>query len=383
MRSARFFSSVIFLTLLFPLVSSGDGPLGSWETIRDFVASKEAPVLEDVLPQLTTEINSNFVLPFETRSSIGVSLSHPGVIQFTDDASLALRFAGDPEARNADRLEITRVDANTGMQEGKLIQFIPGRRAIIDENPITCLGCHALDADPKTFRLLIDTYPDWVGWFGTSHNGYTHGRGGKGTSGIPTPEFEKIALEKFKEMAKNHPRYRHLHGLELETVAGMAQRNSNFGQSIADLNWRRLHARILTAKSKYDFSPNYGADLYEKVRAGIIKYHVDKRERMAAILREHGTAEDKKLIDLMSSISTHAAETKGMKAFDLNHVRQLSISAAILRDAGLPWEDLAPTLELGSFSINAGNPKVDINPLLAKLTVPSTSACVIGELSKK
>lgn len=117
--------------------------------LRQLINDRDLRSVEETLPLLPEGLRSNVVLMRESRSLQAASETQPRAILFNDDASLVVSFT--KERRGGDRFEIMTF-ANDRF-DVKTIQFIPGERALIDEKPRNCFGCHG--------RMENDLRPAW------------------------------------------------------------------------------------------------------------------------------------------------------------------------------------------------------------------------------
>jgi hypothetical protein len=201
-------------------------PLSYFREI-ELILEKDRPKnVAELLRVLPAEWKKEYSLVYQSNSLQTASIEKPRVIFMSPDHQFYLAFTGhqSDETQNPsdDRIEMIE-SYGKGSQKFAEI-FFSERQAKINSNPTICASCHQGTG-------IIQSYPHWVGFYGSEHNGIAYGER-RGTSKIPTFEFEQNGLSQFIQKGRDDPRYRNLPNIEGLTLSKLAAQNTILGTSI-------------------------------------------------------------------------------------------------------------------------------------------------------
>lgn len=167
-----------------------------YAALENVVRQKHLVHLADVLPELPSELRSQFTLMYRSQSLQAASDDAPRAILFGNDGRLALAFNGEAKQAGFSSLEAMEFDAKAAAFRLHRIDFPAdrGETGPVDfsgPNPRACLGCHQPDPRPNWAF-----YDQWPGAYGSNDDAVTGD--------------ELKALQSFFSAAKQHPRYRWL-----------------------------------------------------------------------------------------------------------------------------------------------------------------------------
>lgn len=172
----------------------------TYEDLVGLIRGQGLTRLEDVLPQLPTELRSHYALMRESRSLQFASASSPRVILFGRDARLTCAFSGDPAEPRFDTLECFQFRESERKFDFREIQFpteANGLREVAFSEPnvaadgkTACTTCHG--ADPR---------PNWAG--------YSRWPGAYGEANDVLGHFGR-EYDRFVDRRPTDPRYRWL-----------------------------------------------------------------------------------------------------------------------------------------------------------------------------
>ncbi|MCB9091925.1 MAG: hypothetical protein H6621_02640 [Halobacteriovoraceae bacterium] len=226
---------ILFL-FCFSKTLQAQGLLQRIETLSNSHAINSVESLQDQINPIFLE---QFLWAFDSRSPIGANLEFPRQFLFNvepeNEVFEVLSYAADEEMRNGEIVEIVQFNSKTGLFDWGSWDSVNN---VFRKNPPHCLKCHG--GPDGTFKLIWDSYPDWIGFYGMSHNDIKYGRGKVGSSELPTHQFEEDGLSHILKNQNDYPRLKKLkipHDLNLSE---MANRNMNFGGEVY-----RFHAKYV------------------------------------------------------------------------------------------------------------------------------------------
>lgn len=146
--------------LLSLLVSSAVAHAFQFDELKALVETHDVRSVEETLPLLP---KMNHVLMFKSRSLQAGSFENPRAILFNDDGTLFISLTAEP--RGAGRLEIIDFNRAEARFAFKTVQFSAGARAVVNEAPTNCAGCHG--HMKQDLRPLWDPGLEWRGAYGS------------------------------------------------------------------------------------------------------------------------------------------------------------------------------------------------------------------------
>jgi hypothetical protein len=310
--------------------------ISTFDQVNQFFVEDPSRTLEDLLPKLDPKIRSNYSLAYSSNSEVGSSLMKPRVILSSTDANFILAYAGDPSAKGGQQLEMIQVNPKTKQPEFKVVDFA-NKQAVVDHHPAACAACHAEGLGTKNLRHIWETYPDWPGFYGTAHNNANFGGTGVGTSSLPHFEFEEKNFKAFLATEAKSDRFKHLIGLEKQTLNKLAEFNSDFTDRIGRVNGMRFLERMaespefpkhatrlelyLHGVSNYNEGLNFQGNV-KRIRTQLEKHYQEKAKRVYQLVQRYGSVTDKtsvgeKLLTTTDQNLHAVSRTYGVAAFDL------------------------------------------------------------------
>jgi hypothetical protein len=273
------------LTILFcffePAVADDRNSLHTFSDVEKYLIQNPTSSMDEVIAQLSTELRSNYQLVYASRSTMKGSLAEPRVILTNSNQSRTIAFGGNPSTTGGMQMEFMEMNPTTRKLEFKMVEF-GNASSKIHSNPTTCIACHASQgiAEKKILRPIWDTYPDWPGVYGSSHNNIYMNREGVGTSRIQDLEFEKNGFEAFKKNAASNARYRHLIGLDHKKLQQLAESGTRFSDRLIGLNNESVSSYVREALEEIRKNPS-------------VEYRLHKAEEIELIMNQYWTSSDK------------------------------------------------------------------------------------------
>jgi hypothetical protein len=363
------------------MVISAAAWLHSAGKIEAYVNEHPEATLENVLAQLAPEIRSNFTLVYRSRSQIEGTLQKPRVILFNKDASLMISYAGSSDMRGGNQLELIERNMDSGELKFKQVDFQKAPKERFEHQPKSCVGCHSTKGSDLGLRYIWDTYPDWPGFYGSSHAG-TIKKTSKGnvelvgTSTLPIFDFERNGFDEFKSSQSTNPRYSALIGLESKTVEDLAETNTRLTEIIARSNYQRILNRIKSKNySLEDYIelnraiqiPPSDAPRIKDTDKAIADYVQAKKDRIKANIQDFGTPYDKVRTTYgIATINDNSLEARQLGSTDLRNSIGISnvdfgkrnyfyqLGQVLKNRFQINPEDLSFTRELNTLSLNSG-----------------------------
>jgi len=146
---------------------AGDSPIVPPVLTLDQInqLGSKANTVDDFIQSLPTEITSQYVMMYESKSLQKASPKKPRVILHGKDAKIIFSFAGKPEKSKAEEVvELIRFDDQAKQFDFYELTFNGSSGGVLSErNPIRCLECHR-SKDP---RPNWEPYNRWPGSFGS------------------------------------------------------------------------------------------------------------------------------------------------------------------------------------------------------------------------
>jgi hypothetical protein len=201
------------------------------------VQKNHRTTLESLLPDLPTDLRSNYTLMHDSRSLQDATLLKPRVILFGKNAKLTCAFNGDSDQAAYDVLECIQFrDSEQAFdfrqiqfptQQNHLTQVRFSNRGESADGSARCSSCHFEDPRPNW-----DQYSNWPGAYGE----------GDDEMGNPSD------YAKFVQLRDQHPRYKYLiQGsnpvapyLQDDTLQGSQRPNLRFSDLISKWNSLRV-----------------------------------------------------------------------------------------------------------------------------------------------
>ncbi|MFN7133680.1 MAG: hypothetical protein ACK4N5_16505, partial [Myxococcales bacterium] len=142
-----------------PCPTPFEGPV-AWERLEAYLRTQRFDDPSMLLRCLPASYRKHFTLVYESRSPErdAVSMQHPRIVLFGEDAKLVLALTGNPRAAHYDRVQVLAFDEAADRYRLFELTFRPGEVARIEAEPASCVQCHG--ADP---RPLWETYNLWPG----------------------------------------------------------------------------------------------------------------------------------------------------------------------------------------------------------------------------
>ena len=213
--------------------------------------------IDELLGRLDPELLGNYLLMHNSSSLQLSTPDSPRVILFSNDASFIMAFNGSADLGGNKRLEMIQFNQKENrfeFYEADFPEKADGAVTFSEKNPEECRSCHRVDLRPNW-----DAYPFWKDAYGSID--------GSDTQRVDMFPETKL-FKDFMAGAGQRERYKHLKGLQAQTVNNMSHRNLDFNRAAARLNFRRIVSYLKT-------TPDYAK--YKYAFMGAIKYcHVDK-----------------------------------------------------------------------------------------------------------
>jgi hypothetical protein len=173
--------------------------------------------IEDFLKVAPKELFQNSMFVFDTLSTLQYADSkNPRVVLASAEADFMATFAGTPDSRGGQSIEMIAFDNTQNLFRFSAIDYSSGKPKL-NSSPQGCTGCHH-------GRPIMDEYKAWPGWFGSD------------VSSVGETE----AYKKFQESAASgHPRYKFFN--TNTSLSNLAFRNSAFTSSLAKLNAKDIY----------------------------------------------------------------------------------------------------------------------------------------------
>ncbi len=166
-----------------------------YEELKSLIEHNQIKKIEDLIPLLPAPLRRKFVLLYKSRSIQSGSNLNPRVILYGDDAKLIITFNGSPEQRGFNKLEIMQFRDDSFKFDFKEIDFSEAElgNVVFNEKPTSCVKCHGENGKP-----IWDSYASWPGAYGSVDDN------------LIKDSTEKTNFLRFRELAKQHPRYKNL-----------------------------------------------------------------------------------------------------------------------------------------------------------------------------
>jgi hypothetical protein len=207
----------------------------SFEDLQDKITRCQIQRVDDLLPLLSKEHLSHYVLLHHSESLQGASKDDPRAILYGKDAKLVLSWNGKPDQVRYNNIEVLVFRDATQSFEARDIEFPKdGAKQVpvqfSNANPALCLSCHQNDPRPNW-----QTYPLWPVAFGGEDD--VDFRAGEGVHFQDSKEFQS-----FLKGEKKKGRYRFLSDLPVVDLP-----NTTFGSLLQALNLKRVARKIAAA----------------------------------------------------------------------------------------------------------------------------------------
>ena len=233
---------ICFLFLLNCTVSLADscperlGAESTFEDLQTKVLQCGIGSLEKLLPLLSIQHLSQYVLVHHSQSLQGASAESPRVILYGKAAKLVLAFNGDPSQERYRNLEIIQYRDSSRRFEFRDIEFNEGSASptISPPNPPICMSCHR-GADP---RPNWAGYPLWPGAFGGEDDGIF-----RLTAPMDRSSEDWVTYQFFLDHQKQHGRYQFLSEKPAAELP-----NTVLGSLLQELNLHRIARKLSTEK---------------------------------------------------------------------------------------------------------------------------------------
>jgi hypothetical protein len=225
--------------------------VSSWTQIESLVESGRVSSIDQLLPHLSPELRSSFLLAYQSRSTISASLTQPRVVLYSKSSNLVLAFTSSPDVKDGNRLEVIERNPSDGELVFRKIEFPRDghSKPSIVARPKECMGCH----QGAQGRMLYnwDEYPDWPGFFGNKHRKAARFGQGDGASMLPDFDFQRDGLAALQSTSnKTAPRLKFLPGFEETTPEKLGERNTYFTEDIVHNEYQAL-ARAIERSPQY------------------------------------------------------------------------------------------------------------------------------------
>jgi ankyrin repeat protein len=136
------------------------GPM-DFKRLKSVIETCNANSVDQVVPLLSTQHLSNYLLSYHPRGFQQGDLTHPRVITLGKGGRQIISFNGGGSFTGADSIET--IDFNTdGSSQFELhdIQFGNGAPQFSEKNPASCIACHGTNPRP-----MWDTWYLWPGFY--------------------------------------------------------------------------------------------------------------------------------------------------------------------------------------------------------------------------
>ena len=223
--------------------------------------------LNEFLTKNKTLIPNNWMLAFESRSeSAGmVTPETPRIIRFNEDAKIVMAYETNTDAKT---LEVVKQNPSTKELDWLEVKFDTGE---VEYKPDKCLRCHkGIDGG---FRYIWDSYPDWPGILGQSHNGIIEGRSGSGTSYLYTMEYEKRIYNQI--LKTENPLVKDLYSQNPKSLNQLKDVNTLFNDLIYSNHMSLIVSKLLKNKNNKEDLVQYLSYLKKSIE----DFSIDKRAR--------------------------------------------------------------------------------------------------------
>lgn len=199
------------------------------DLIEQKIKEGNVKTLEDVLSSLPSEMRKRYSLVYESRSLQSASLEKPRVILRSEDNQFFLAFSSsDSIARAGDQTFECFENYGPNQITFARIDLSNTQKLQIERNPKQCAFCHD---SGNAAHGIIEGYPHWAGFYGSSHNGRAYGEG-SGSARLPQWEFEQNALKNFIINQSNRPFYRTLNDLKEQSIQKLSSQNAILGTAL-------------------------------------------------------------------------------------------------------------------------------------------------------
>lgn len=171
-----------------------------FEDLTRMIRDEQLDSVAAVIEHLPLEYRENYTLGYHSQSLQGSSHDNPRAILFGRTAQMVLTFNGDPGQRHYHAIEVMQFREDSNTFDLYSIDLSGSKARVIGPDPEICAGCHGTPPHPiwSSYEYGEKETSHWPGFYGSTHD-----------APILSPE-EKAAFEHFKELARKHPRYRHL-----------------------------------------------------------------------------------------------------------------------------------------------------------------------------
>lgn len=351
----------LHLLLLISIFSSiiNATPIRTYAQLVQFIKQNKIKSIDELLPHLDSSLLSNYMLPYSSNSPQKSSLEKPRVILTNEKSDFTLAFEGDPKSPSGQVLEIVERNSKNKQLEFSKIDFNQPSSSMYSHKDSSCIACHGkkLKNGKIHMNYIWDSYPDWVGIYGSSHNGSSN-RTRYGASSNTIPEFEQNAFLKFQTTAKKNSRYKLLLGIDKISVEDLAHLNSEQTRVFRKINYQNLAQKMLLhpqfnqyqghfynmslntiAEDKPDYftknlSPQLKKDYieYKKKNASTIEENLEKY-RQTIITRAHQ-------LNIKNNDSKKVFKIDSYNTSDKNEITQLGF---MLEKLGINLSNISQT----------------------------------------
>ncbi len=241
------------------------------DSIAKFISDNNIKSVDELLKQLPEGLRSQFSLVYDTRNAAQfASKEKPRVILFSPDGKFYLTFAGSPDVKGGNTVEMISQRAN-GTYSFSNIVFENGI-ATHNRNPAACVACHG-----KEPRPIWDGYPKWPGVYGSDHDvlrldksDFRHADDAK----FESNSKELANLDVFRTTGLQEGRYANLVNVptheNLQLYPHLSNMNMYLSEVLQDSTDRATIGKILDTPRVAEYLPwllqqlgqNYGRDVY-------------------------------------------------------------------------------------------------------------------------
>ncbi len=342
-----------------PAISMAEEFIRNLKTAQALIESGQVHSRQSFIDHLDPEFFERVHIIYDSPNLFPkATIEDPSVIVRTKDASVIFTFHGSDEIR------LEEWDEETWrIQPAKFI-FYPedqSRKPIIDSRP-QYIPFHTTENRPGEYRHVFDTYPDWPGFIGSSHNLYMWLGQKEGAGYLPPFQFEAKALNKY--IAEGHPiisraifkpidgvskaalrefdipqpskavlrianSYRYFgHGQfgiplnvaqEFRLLPILSTMNMELGVRMLQMLAKRL-ARLNMMADRFAIKVSYRSDDRSHVSPIEEAYFKKKQARFKSLVRKYGTALDKKSARNGLIYVHHHPDTKVVAEKDLGGI---------------------------------------------------------------
>jgi hypothetical protein len=233
----KFGKRLVFLLLSFTMISAaqGDDSQFHFKELSKLIQSRHLTTIEQVIPNLPSELRHNFVLMYHSNSRHrGASFSQPRIIMFNASADMIIAAAGDADQENGNSLEVIENVGPKSQFTFHQIVFSKDGSAPVSGSNSSCMACHRANPSPNW-----DAYPSWPGVYGSQALQDSAERSGF-----------KSFIEKVKSKDPLVSRYQSLSIDDNTTLEYLASTNHTLANLTGYLNKQRIISAFQDALKK-------------------------------------------------------------------------------------------------------------------------------------